>query len=69
MSEMRAQYLIYSVLIHNSSIETCACIQNHLKKYQINSYCTINTILCVKTLFHLYLKMKLFINLTKKKSG
>ena len=32
MSEMCAQYLIYSVLIHNSSIEVCACIQNIYKK-------------------------------------
>ena len=31
MSEMHAQYLIYPVLIHNSIIEICACIQVHTK--------------------------------------
>ena len=31
MSEMCIQYLIYPVLIHNSTIESCACIQVHTK--------------------------------------
>ena len=35
MSEMCIQYLIYPVLIHNSTIEICACIQVHTQNIRI----------------------------------
>ena len=68
MSEMQAQYLIYSVLVHNSSIEICACIQNLLKNTRLTCIAQY-TLFCIKTLFHSHLEMKFFRILTKKKSG
>ena len=68
MSEMLAQYLIYSVLVHNSSIEICACIQNLLKNTRLTCIAQY-TLFCIKTLFHSHLEMKFFRILTKKKSG
>ena len=68
MCKMQAQYLIYSVLVHNSSIEICACIQNLLKNSRFTCIAQY-TLFCIKTLFHSHLEMKFFRILTKKKSG